>query len=582
MIDSSTFLNDEWLWFIVIGGVLLWFVFLWKEFTQSGKRRFILKAIVSLLTVCSLAAMVLRPLQTKEKVQGVGVLLTQNYKQTQLDSLIHAHDGLVTINYARNGFKGHQLDSINEAYILGDGVSTYDFWQLEHIKTTYLKSDTIKGIVRWKYDQEIHLGDALVFHGLYSKPSIGNRLVLEDNGGNGVDSITIGSSKDLRFRLDAVTKVAGQFLYKLIEKDSAQSLISEHPIPIVVEPRDTLRVLILNTFPTFETKYLKNFLAQNGHQILVRSQLTKGKYKFESFNRPQSTIYELTTSKLANFDLVILDAASYAGLSNSSRWVVNKQIENEGMGVFIQPDASLVANEKPFGFRLKRNELKQTQLSPWGKVPIPVFNASFSSDILLQPILESQGIIWSAYTQRGAGRMSTSMFQDTYQLVLDGNDAVYQHIWSEILSAVSQRKISLVRLLPGSDKAYINEPFSFQISTVIPNPSLSSDLGNRIGLQQNIDIRDQWKGTTHPKKIGWNHFQIKDGETALPFYVFDTNDWRQSKSYRAKQENIRAFKGSSIATTSMEETVLVPRWWFFILFALSIGFLWLVPRLDTE
>jgi hypothetical protein len=47
MIDKIIFLNESWLWPILIGGILLLGIFLLKDWMQAGKRRFLLKAVLA-------------------------------------------------------------------------------------------------------------------------------------------------------------------------------------------------------------------------------------------------------------------------------------------------------------------------------------------------------------------------------------------------------------------------------------------------------------------------------------------------------------------------------------------------------
>ncbi|MFT5751336.1 MAG: hypothetical protein ACI86L_000837 [Dokdonia sp.] len=583
MMGNLSFLRQEWLWPVMICAAFLWAVFLWKEYVQSGMRRFFLKAIVALVAVGSLTAMVLQPLLSEDRAKGVGVIPTQNYKQDQLDSLKSLHKGISVIAYDGNGFEKAQLDSISKAYVLGNGVASYDMWQLENIAITYTGGDAINGVVRLRYDQEPTLGDSLNIQGFYVKPAIGNRLVLEDAGGNGLDSIAFSEIENLSFSLQAKPKVAGQFIYRLVEKDSLHTIVSSDPLPLIVHPKSMLRILIINTFPTFETKYLKNFLAENGHELLVRSQLTQNKYKFENFNRKQGSISGFTRSNLADFDLVIIDAGSYLGLSSASKQALESQMEDEGLGVFIQSDASIMSDGKRFGFRFKRNTKTEMSLSQWPTLKIPVFTASFESDPLLQPILSSQNSVLSAYAQKGVGRLSTSMLNDTYQLVLDGNEAAYQYIWSTTLSAVSQKRLPIVRWEVESDLAYQDVPFRFKLRTSLPNPEVIEGLNNQIALRQNLQLPDQWEGRVYPRETGWNRLMLKQDSTmTMSYYVGDSEDWEHIKAYDLRQENQRVFAGSSLMQGVISKLKPVARWWFFVVFILAMGSLWVLPRIDSK
>ena len=583
MMDSLTFLRQDWLLPVMVCAGLLWVIFLWKEYAQSGKRGLFLKSIIALVAVGSLAAMVLQPLLTEDRAKGVGVILTPNYTENQLDSLKVAHKGISEISYNGNGFKKAQLDSINTAYVLGDGVAPYDFWQLEHIATTYTGGDAINGIARLKYEQELLIGDSLKVDGLYVNPSMGNWLVLKDAGGNGMDSMMVKGTENLRFSLQTKPKVAGEFIYTLVEKDSLHSVMSLEPLPVIVKPENTLEILIINTFPTFETKYLKNFLAENGHEVLVRSQLSTNKYKFENFNRKQGSIYGFTSSNLSDFDLVIIDAGSSLGLSAASKEALEEQIENEGLGVFVQSDVSIVSNGGRFGFRLKRNSSTETSLANWPKVKIPVYPASLEADVLTQPILSSQNKIVSAYVQKGAGRLGTTMLNDTYQLVLNGNEAVYQYIWSTTISAVSQKSMSLVQWETENFIAYIDAPFRFKLRTLLPYPEVVDAKDNQIALRQNLQLSDEWEGTVYPRERGWNQLRIMgDSTTTSSYYVVENTAWNSIKATDVSRENERQFKGDIPSQTVISTLKPLSRWWFFVVFALAMGYLWVLPRIGRD
>lgn len=583
MMNSLTFLHQEWLWPVMVCAGLLWAVFLWKEYAQSGKRGLFLKSVIALVAVGSLAAMVLQPLRTEVRSKGVGVILTPNYTENQRDSLKVAHKGISEIPYDGNGFEKKQLDSIRTVYVLGNGVAPYDFWQLEHIAKTYMGGDAINGIARLKYEQELVLGDSLKVDGLYVKPSMGNWLVLEDAAGNGLDSMKVKGTENLRFGLQTKPKVAGEFIYKLVEKDSLHFELLSDPLPLKVRPENTLEILIINTFPTFETKYLKNFLAENGHELLVRSQLSKNKYKFENFNRKQGSIYGFTSTNLRNFDLVIIDAGSYLGLSAASKEALEEQIENEGLGVFIQSDVSIVNNGGRFGFRLKRNFNSETSLSNWPKVKIPVYPSSLEADVLTQPILSSQNRILSAYIQKGAGRLGTTLLNDTYQLVLNGNEAVYQYIWSTTISAVSQKSMPMVQWETENFIAYQDVPFRFKLRTSISNPEVVDEGNNQIALRQNFQLLDEWEGVVYSRERGWNQLGIiGDSTMTSSYYVVENTAWKSINATDVSRENERKFRGNIPSEVVISTSKPMSRWWFFVAFALAMGYLWVLPRIGRD
>jgi len=581
VIDKDIFLLEN-LWLpVLLGVVVLWGVFLWKEYRSGSKKWWFLKALIGLIAVIMLALMVLRPLVWENQVKGVGAILTQNYSERQLDSLKRLRKNLHLIAYEMDGLDQKQMDSITTAYILGDGMAPYDFWQLDNVKATYLPGNVLGGIKRLQYDSKVTLGDSLIVRGLYEKPLKGTQIVLEDSGGNGLDSLAIAKEEELIFEVGSTPKIAGTFVYTLITKDSLGEVVTRDPLPVQVNPSRVLKVVILNRFPTFETKYLKNFLAENGHQVLVRSQMTKDTYKFENFNRPQATLYNLTTDNLADFDLVILDGGSYANLSSSSRRALQAAVETQGLGVFIQLDESTLRGREVFGFRFKRNEEKEIRLPQWPKVNVSVGPVLFAENARLQPILEAENTLLSAYEQRGFGRVSTSMIVESYPLVLKGNLEQYAYIWSRILSAVSQKDIPIVRWETEDDMATPDVPFHFSLRTSMSQPTVINALGQPVALQQNVSLPDEWSGIVYPQEPGWETLKLAEDTTAvLRYYVATSTSWQGVKAYDWRQQNRLHFQDSKASAEMTKVQRLVSRLWFFIVFVFAMGLLWLLPRLE--
>lgn len=581
MIDKDIFLLKN-LWLpVLLGVIVLWGIFLWKEYRSESKKWRFVKALIGLVAVTMLALMVLRPLVWENQVKGVGVILTQDYSERQLDSLKALHKNLHLIDYEIDGLTQKQMDSITTAYILGDGVAPYDFWQLDNVKTTYLLGDVSSGIKRIQYDSKMTLGDSLVLRGLYEKPLKGTQIVLEDSAGNGLDSLAITKLEALIFEVGSRPKTVGTFVYNLVIKDSLGAVLTTEPLPVQVDRSPVLKVLILNRFPTFETKYLKNFLAENGHKVLVRSQITKGKYKFENFNRPQATLYSLTTDNLADFDLVILEGSSYATLPLKSQQALQTAVDAQGLGVFIQLDEATLRGGEVFGFRFKRTKDKEVRLPQWPKVKVSVGPVLFAEETRLQPILEAENRLLSAYEQRGFGRVSTSTILESYPLVLEGNLEQYTYLWSRMLSTVSQKDIPIVRWETEDDMPTPDVPFHFSLRTSIPQPTVIDELGQPLALQQNLSMPDEWSGTIYPREAGWKTLKLeKDTTAVLRYYVAPSRSWQGVKSYNWRTQNRRHFQDSRASAEIAKEQRPISRLWFFIVFLLANGLLWLLPRLE--
>ncbi|WP_405223334.1 hypothetical protein [Dokdonia sp. Asnod1-B02] len=581
MIDNISFIYEEWMWPVITGAVILWSLFIWKELRVTSSKYVFLKVIVALIAVASLALMLLQPVKAVPRTKGVGIILTEAYKQQQVDSLQVLYKDVEIIKYDGDGFNLSQLEGISTAYVVGNGIASYDIWQLQDIATTYLTGERLSGITKLAYNKSATVGDSLSIRGIYTSPIKGNRLVLEDAGGNTLDSVMVSGGDAFDFELQATTSVSGRYVYKLIEKDSLASIISEDPLPLIIKEKERLRVLIINGFPTFETKYLKNYLADEGHEVLVRSQLTKERYKFENFNRKQGTIYGFTSANLSAFDVVIMDASSYSGLSSGSRRALNNQVSREGLGVFIQPDVAVVDNGKQFGFRFKRNNKKEASLSAWPKVKVATLLYSFDAGALVQPIISEKENMWAAYAQQGAGRWGSTTLTDTYQLVLDGNEPAYNYLWTSILSAVSQKKLPAVYWEFQEELGVKDAPFRFKLRTEIPAPKILNNEQVAIPLRQDVSLQDQWEGTVYPSRKGWNELRLAQDNTAVAsYYIPLETDWTTLKTSTQIAQNKRTFTAVQKNTDTYMVLKPVERLWLFIIFILAMGYLWVAPRLE--
>ncbi len=306
-------------------------LFIWKEWKGSFNRNFYINSVVALIGLTALLFMFLGPSWTKE-VQGKAVLLTQGFSQVRLDSLKKQDQFIKEINYVPGENLKERLASINELVVLGHGVAVFDYWQLEETTVNYLKGELPSGIVRINYPSESRVGTELTIQGVYNRPTAGTKLCLQGLGGKVLDSVILKSDNRQGFSLNTIVKTEGKFVYQLVEMDSVNKVISTNPLPLVVEDIAVLKVLIVNQFPSFETKYLKNYLSEEGHELVVRSKITSGKYKFEYFNTIPQPIYRFTEKSLAFFDVLILDTETFMGLSRNTLETLGKSVKEEGLG----------------------------------------------------------------------------------------------------------------------------------------------------------------------------------------------------------------------------------------------------------
>lgn len=582
MSDGFMLLNHNLFWPVLIGCLVLLGFFVWKEWPQKGQPRFWIKIGVAFIGLASLFMLLLKPATPKDTTLGRAIILTEGYKAEQLDSLKKGFKGIKMESYV-SGNSLSVVEDVDSLFLLGYGLPDYDVWQLESKSVQFMGGEALSGWTQIHHTDELELGEALEVQAQYQNPQKEYWAVLKDNGGNPLDSIQFVEAEEQLVQFTTQPKASGHFEYQLEEKDAEGALVSSEPIPFVVEDREPLNILILNTFPTFESKYLKNYLAEKGHQVLVRSQLTKNKYKFEYFNRDTQPIYQLSKQALEAFDLLVFDVESYVNLGRTASTALKESMTEDGLGVFIQPSSNLFTlskNQLPIGFTADFN----TDIS-LGNPPqsLQKFPFAFQQEFPLQPIKMDSTII-AAYLPNGKGKMGSSLLQNTYQLVLDGKPESYAAIWTEILDALVPKLEKSASWEIETEIPRVDEPTSFWVQANKSPLEVETETNSKIPLLQDVIIPSRWKGTQYPKREGWNQLQISaDSTSKFSYYVFGDNERTSVSQQLVYEQNLRQFgqgeSSNALVGATSKKMEPISQLWFFVPFLLSMGWLWLEPKL---
>ncbi|WP_424000980.1 hypothetical protein [Maribacter sp. IgM3_T14_3] len=582
MIDGFSFLQKEFMIPILLGGLVVFNIYVWKEWQSKQRGRFVINSIVALITILALGILILEPTKEVEINDSQALVLTDNFNTVVKDSLLNHYKGIKVLDYNPVKSIRKELDSLTNVIVLGDGIDPYDFYLFDSIPTTYIPNAEPIGVTRLNYREQLVLGGELKVSGSYSNPIEKSFLVLQDSRSNGLDSIQFTENKNVDFNLTTRPKVAGAYVYQLAIKDSASVVLETNPIPIKVLNKEPLRVLILNTFPTFETKYLKNFLAESGHEVIGRSQLTKGKYKFEYFNTPAQPVYQFTDVVLQNFDIVITDSETYISLGKSVKSRFEKSIAEHGLGLFIQPSDFLFNTRSSDAyFKFERDRVNTVKL-PIYAAETEKYPYQFDEQLLVEPIHFGGVSNLAAYRQMGNGKIATTSLLNSYQLLLNGKSEVYHGVWTAILDKIAKKKGQAVSWESNTKTPRIDEPFNCEVRTNLEEFGIINEDSISVSLVQNALLPSHYSGTVYPKKTGWNTLQVENDSTDISYYVFEKNDWKALTS----TTNIAANKKQFANETQKSRTVFVDRpvsqLLFYILFLLGVGWLWLSPKLAAE
>ena len=583
MIEGFSFVNKDILIPVFIGGLVLFGSYFYKEWVTRKQGNFSINIIVALLTIAALVILVLEPTREVEINDHQGILLSEGFNVQQRDSLLSLNKGLKVLKYNPKKSIRNQLDSLTTVYVLGEGIKPFDFSRFNNIAVEYFPAKIPLGITQLTYTKKISLGEKVEVIGSYNQPVNGSFLVFEDSRGNGLDSIQFVESSFTDFTLSGSPKASGNYVYQLSEKDSAGVVINSNPLPIEIKQKQPLRVLILNNFPTFETKYLKNFLSEEGHEVVVRSQLTKGKFKFEYFNTTSLPVYQFTDEILKQFDLVIVDADTYFSFGSTIKNRFEKNIRENGLGVFIQPSDFIFNRSASWSyFRFNRDDIKEVQILN-STIALEKYPYEFDEEFLVSPIIVGDGKTIAAYKQMALGRVATTTLLGSYQMLLNGSDQTYKSIWTNILDEIAKPKIVPVEWNANTKIPKVDEPFDFSLYTNLQEFAVIDEDSVRTPMLQKLMVSTHFTGTIYPKKTGWQHLSIDgDSTSQFSFFVYDSVDWKALSSTQNIVLNQKKFKTDVNKNKTVISNRPVSPLLFYILFLLGVGWLWLSPKVSIE
>jgi len=564
-------IETAWVWPLVIASVFLTLLII-REVAGDGRRKGLAILCYSIATM-ALLLIALKPEYKRPVSSSTFILLTEGYDQQQLDSLRKATQGELVMHYDSASY--HQLKRLLEtrsAYILGTGFDPDELSLWKDGNIVYHEGAQPEGVTRLNFKPKHRVGEKVIIQGAVNRPDA-VQLKLEALGAT-LDSTQVAAGEQ-SFSLQTDLKVPGRFTIKVIEENVDGTVLKASELPIIVEEPERLKVLLINTFPTFELKYLKNFLVQEGHELTVRNQLSKNKYRYEYYNTDRQRFNRLNESLLKDFDLVLTNNSTLNQLSYTGKQSLKQQIE-EGLGLFVIPDESMFNGNDFVNFKFEP-AAETTQLEIDGEV-LEVKKHPFSLAKQFGEAHVYEGV--SGYQRFGAGRIGITTLLNTYQLVLNGEADVYQKLWKRHLESVAQKENGIS--LSADWLAQVNHPYHFTIKGLQSKPAITVEAVD-IALQQDPHLPENWQSSYWPEKEGWHAINIENSQDSLWFYAQNSNNWMALNNVKRQKANSRVFNnalkddGQKIAGYALINPI-----WFYLAFLISVGYLWLAPKLTSQ
>jgi hypothetical protein len=278
---------------------------------------------------------------------------------------------------------------------------------------------------------------------------------------------------------------------------------------------------------------------------------------------------------------LILDERAWMTLSAGNQMAIRTAVQN-GMGVLLRLTGPLNSNARAqwrtYGFTIQDANIVQVlRLSePKQQKKLPDLmrqSVKVSSPDAVPLFMDNRGEPLGLWRSVGVGRVGVWWLNDSYRLVLSGNENIYGAMWSELTTTLSRAKHKISIQIP-SQALWINERAMFcglAQGAVVINPEAEINPLLLVTQGANKNCAAYW-----PKHSGW--YQVVNTEQSQAFYVRDENS--------ALALHRRAVQQATMALTSAHtpsvtpNTVPVPgvSWPYFLAWLFLTTILWWLER----
>ncbi|HEX8659239.1 MAG TPA: hypothetical protein VF690_16990, partial [Hymenobacter sp.] len=484
-----------------------------------------------------------------------------------------------------------QRPALRRLHVLGRGLPAADLPQLGSLAVKNYSPPAFHGFRAAQWNRRLTLGEACQVEGwVAAGPGSTPAWVCLRAAGATRDSVRLPSGGG-RFRLRYQPKTTGLAQYELRLRQ-AQRVVAAEPVPVEVIAPTRPAVLLLTATPSFEFKFLKNHLGEAHYLVALRSAVSRGLVQTDFVNQSPQSLDRLTRALLARYAVVIADAGSLAGLSASETQTLQVALSNGQLGLVVLADNQPLPRTAPapadFAIVARGASPPTPQPLTWpdapaaARLPLP---AQLRPALTLRPLALGPGQALVAATRRvGLGAVVVSVVPKTFRWALQGQGAAYASFWNRLLTAAlppPPATATWSQTTPWPRPGYsltLRLAASFPDARPIVQP-LAAGAPVRVALRQDPRLPEWSTAQYWPATDGWH--QVRGpGRAVHNFYVFPSSAWL-GPELRERQQ--AAGQRSATATTKGPATGRAqqpwPAAWFFGLFLLAAGFLWLEEKL---
>ncbi|MFD1258151.1 hypothetical protein ACFQ3S_15190 [Mucilaginibacter terrae] len=586
----------NWTLSVIIICVVLALMFSWQEYARPDRRRLPWRLLGIWLALAALACIAL-PIAYTGQVplanQSDAVLLTEGFNKDSIpnNAQVFTTDKIIQKSYAKAKLIGSAAELVNrkpalkQVKILGYGLSDNELQQLSNLSVSYNAPVTPAGIQSISWPGKLKTGDALTIQATYKNDEAKSIRLLLKGLNTPLDSVILPANKTTTFQLGTLPKPTGRVVYQLLALSGNDTLSVEN-IPVQIEATKPVKVLMLNTSPDFETRFLKNWLGENSYAVAARAVISKDKISEEYVNIGKMNLQRLSAGVLNKFDVLVGDLSALKSLSPAEGATLRLQVTQKGLGVIVRADssdkaASWLQRDFPVNTVAAKEQLSvplilQNQKNRTAKLNIDPSYISYRNNTQ-SLVTDAQNHEFAGTALAGAGKLVFTTLNHTYTWLLSGNKQDYASLWSLLISRSARKLLPTQSWQVASALPTVNQPVKLVLKSS-NSPANIKVNGQKQTPVQSPEVPYEWKSTFYPQKQGW---QIADFGNNVNewWYNYTKEDWKSLKIIKTitNTQNFVANKAqNSSVTKQIQQTIKieVPKIWFYLILLASCTFLW--------
>ncbi|MDO7853300.1 hypothetical protein [Hymenobacter convexus] len=569
-----------------------------------GQRRRVARALLGLVAAGALWFSAFPPSRQVAAARGQAILLTENYSPDTLRQLLRRlgagtpvwnYGGLPTTTRAHSLNSlltlAEQRPALRGLHLMGRGLSAAELPVLGAVPIWWHPAAVAAGFRSAFWQEQVELGEVLEVEGSALVPkAAAPAWVCLRAAGAVRDSVRVPAGGGA-FHLHFQPKTAGLTVYELQLRQAGQLLAAE-PVPVEVTTPTLPAVLLLTATPSFEFKYLKSSLAEAHYPTALRTSVSRGLVQTDFTNLPATPLDRLTPALLARYAIVVADAATLAALTAAETIALQAATSGGRLGLVVVAEVAALPRAVPgrASFAVVPRAAAQATAQPltWpgapaeARAPLP---AQLRPAAALRPLASGPSQALAAASRRvGLGLVVVSMVPETCQWGLQGRAALYRSFWNRLLAAARPPAATVAAWRTGTRWPRPGQPLTLHLAAAFPQalPQVRVVSGGptvRLALRQDTRLPEWSTAQFWPLTTGW-HQVTGPGRTTHRFYVYPATAWAGPEQ-QARRLALAQQKSAAAPASVAAETVAQP-WpagWFFGLFLLAAGFLWLEEKL---